>query len=47
MKTQLHGIGMTSQRTRERMVDRLRKEGIRDEVVLGVMASIPRHIFVD
>ena len=29
------------------MVDRLRKEGIRDEVVLGVMASIPRHIFVD
>ena len=38
---------MTSQRTRERMVERLRKEGVRDEVVLGVMASVPRHIFVD
>jgi len=47
MKTQINGIGMTSQRTRERMVERLRKEGVRDEVVLGVMASVPRHIFVD
>lgn len=47
MKPQLNGIGMTSQRTRERMVERLRKEGIRDEVVLGVLASVPRHIFVD
>ncbi len=47
MNTQLAGIGMTSQRTRERMVERLRREGIRDEVVLGVLASVPRHIFVD
>lgn len=41
------GIGMTSQRTRMRMVERLRSLGIRDEVVLGVMGEVPRHIFVD
>jgi protein-L-isoaspartate(D-aspartate) O-methyltransferase len=41
------GMGMTSQRTRERMVERLRKLGIRDEAVLAVMNEIPRHIFVD
>ena len=41
------GIGMTSDRTRARMVERLRSEGIRDEVVLSAMNSIPRHIFVD
>jgi protein-L-isoaspartate(D-aspartate) O-methyltransferase len=41
------GIGMTSRRTRERMVERLRDEGIRDERVLGAMASVPRHLFVD
>jgi protein-L-isoaspartate(D-aspartate) O-methyltransferase len=38
---------MTSQRTRVRMVERLRAEGIKDETVLDVMGSIPRHIFVD
>lgn len=41
------GVGMTSQRTRQRMVERLRSLGIRDETVLGVMNEIPRHIFVD
>ncbi len=41
------GIGMTSQRTRLRMVERLREEGIRDEVVLAAMGEVPRHIFVD
>src|SRR5205085_661939 len=41
------GIGMTSQRTRTRMIERLREEGIRDEVVLHAMASVPRHVFVD
>lgn len=41
------GIGMTSLRTRERMIARLREEGIKDEVVLHVMGEIPRHIFVD
>ena len=41
------GIGMTSDRTRARMVERLRTEGIRDEVVLAAMNAVPRHIFVD
>ena len=41
------GIGMTSQRTRMRMVERLRSQGIRDELVLGALAEVPRHIFVD
>ena len=41
------GIGMTSDRTRARMIERLRAEGIRDEVVLSAMNAIPRHIFVD
>lgn len=46
MSTQL-GSGMTSQRTRERLVERLRREGIRDERVLEVMRLTPRHLFVD
>jgi len=41
------GIGMTSQRTRMRMVERLRTQGIRDEVVLSVLGEVPRHLFVD
>jgi len=41
------GIGMTSQRTRMRMVERLREQGIRDELVLGALSEVPRHIFVD
>jgi protein-L-isoaspartate(D-aspartate) O-methyltransferase len=41
------GIGMTSDRTRARMIERLRGEGIRDEVVLAAMNGVPRHIFVD
>ena len=41
------GIGMTSQRTRLRMVERLRAKGILDAEVLAVMADLPRHIFVD
>jgi len=41
------GIGMTSQRTRMRMVERLRGQGIRDEMVLAVMGELPRHIFMD
>jgi len=38
---------MTSQRTRLRMVERLRAQGIRDETVLTAMAEVPRHVFVD
>jgi len=41
------GIGMTSERTRERLVNGLRREGIRDERVLEVMRTIPRHLFVE
>ncbi|HEX4985664.1 MAG TPA: protein-L-isoaspartate(D-aspartate) O-methyltransferase [Burkholderiales bacterium] len=47
MNTRIAGIGMTSQRTRLRMVDRLRDQGVKDEVVLNAMAEVPRHIFVD
>jgi len=43
----MSGIGMTSTRTRNRMVDRLRADGIRDELVLEAMNATPRHIFVD
>jgi protein-L-isoaspartate(D-aspartate) O-methyltransferase len=43
----MSGIGMTSDRTRARMVERLRADGIRDEVVLTAMNAVPRHIFVD
>ncbi len=43
----LTGIGMTSVRTRARMIERLREQGIRDEVVLAAMNAVPRHIFVD
>lgn len=43
----LIGIGMTSQRTRDRLIQRLREEGIKNENVLDVMSQIPRHIFVD
>ena len=47
VKTTQAGIGMTSLRTRERMLVRLREQGIKDEVVLSAISSIPRHIFVD
>lgn len=43
----LQGIGMTSQRTRDRMVQRLREQGICNEELLQQMAVLPRHIFVD
>jgi protein-L-isoaspartate(D-aspartate) O-methyltransferase len=41
------GIGMTSQRTRDRMVARLRERSIDDEAVLAAMGTVPRHLFVD
>ena len=47
MNTSHSGIGMTSQRTRMRMVKLLRDQGIRDEIVLSVMGEVPRHLFVD
>lgn len=38
---------MTSQRTRDRMLARLREQGIKDEIVLSAIGNTPRHIFVD
>ena len=42
-----HGIGMTSARTHARLIERLREQGIRDEVVLSALLAVPRHRFVD
>ena len=41
------GIGMTSQRTRDRLIQRLQDQGIDNETVLDVMRRVPRHLFVD
>jgi len=43
----LQGIGMTSQRTRVRLVERLKQQGIEDANVLEAIRNVPRHIFVD
>jgi protein-L-isoaspartate(D-aspartate) O-methyltransferase len=43
----MSGIGFASTRTRTRMIERLREQGIHDEVVLAAMAAVPRHVFVD
>jgi protein-L-isoaspartate(D-aspartate) O-methyltransferase len=44
---QARGIGMTSERTRRRLVDALKQQGITDERVLQAMLETPRHLFVD
>ena len=41
------GIGMTSERTRERLIDRLKEQGIKSRIVLDQIKKVPRHIFVD
>jgi len=41
------GIGMTSLATRERLVNRIREQGVRDERVLARIREVPRHLFVD
>ncbi len=46
-KWDVQGIGMTSQRTRNRLVARLREKGIRNEAVLQVISKTPRHLLVD
>jgi protein-L-isoaspartate(D-aspartate) O-methyltransferase len=43
----LRGSGMTSQRTRKRMVERLEARGIQDARVLALMARMPRHLFIE
>ncbi|MGZ8161300.1 MAG: protein-L-isoaspartate(D-aspartate) O-methyltransferase [Methylobacter sp.] len=47
MNHTLQGIGMTSRRTRERMINRLSEQGITSNKVLDVMRDTPRHIFMD
>jgi protein-L-isoaspartate(D-aspartate) O-methyltransferase len=42
-----HGIGMTSARTRERLIDRLKSEGVTNLAVLDRLRAVPRHLFVD
>lgn len=44
---QNQGVGMTSQRTRDRLISRLMNLGINDERVLQVMRAVPRHCFLD
>ncbi len=41
------GLGMTSQRVRDRLIERLRGNGIIDERVLNAIRTVPRHLFVD
>ena len=43
----IQGIGMTSQRTRERLIQRLVDQGIANKAVLDVMRTTPRHLFLD
>lgn len=41
------GVGMTSRRTRERLVEAMNRQGVRDERVLNALREIPRHLFID
>jgi protein-L-isoaspartate(D-aspartate) O-methyltransferase len=43
----LSGIGMTSQRARARMLERLKEQGIKDPMVLAAMNAVPRHPFLE
>lgn len=47
MSFTVNGIGMTSRRTRERLVQRLREKGVRNERVLLAMMRVPRHLLID
>ena len=47
MSLSINGVGMTSQRTRDRLINLLKQQNIKNEKVLEVIASIPRHLFVD
>jgi protein-L-isoaspartate(D-aspartate) O-methyltransferase len=47
LKYNPRGIGMTSERTRARLVEKLRGSGIRDARVLAAMHAVPRHLFVE
>ena len=47
MKPDIGGIGMTSQRTRERLVQRLIDQGVSNISVLNAIRTTPRHLFLD
>ncbi|HHW4680176.1 MAG TPA: protein-L-isoaspartate(D-aspartate) O-methyltransferase [Xylella taiwanensis] len=47
MQAKTVGIGMTSQRVRDRLVERLRESGIQDERALNAIRTVPRHLFID
>jgi protein-L-isoaspartate(D-aspartate) O-methyltransferase len=47
VKPDIQGIGMTSFRTRERLIQRLRAGGINDSEVLDSLRAVPRHVFID
>ena len=47
MSAHIQGIGMTSARTRDRLVQRLKDNGIRSQAVLNQVRNVPRHLFVD
>ena len=47
MQSEIQGIGMTSRRTRERLIKRLEDEGITNAQVLNCIRNVPRHLFVD
>ena len=47
LKSRMAGIGMTSARTRERLISRLREQGISNPGVLDRIRAVPRHMFVD
>lgn len=46
-QTNIQGIGMTSQRTRDRLIERLKEQGISEPRVLNAIRQTPRHLFVD
>lgn len=47
MNASLEGIGMTSRRTRQRMIQRLQEQGIKNQRILDIVMRTPRHIFLD
>lgn len=46
-KINIEGVGMTSERTRLRLIDRLREQGITNSQVLDIIRETPRHLFLD
>lgn len=46
-RLKLEGVGMTSKRTRDRLVERLLEQGVTSQFVLELIANTPRHLFLD